>query len=179
MPIKRRDPTMEPKMDAPVVSREDDSREPMRNMMRDPTRRRRSMLESDDKFYIPMDEIPEGLSYEWKRWSCKGEEDPFYIAQMMRQEWEPVKAADHPNWVPPGYKDENIIKSGMILMRRTMEATLEARAELEQASRSMIRQQEARLGRAPAGTLPRDFNNGRLDSRPQIVKEIGRMVADE
>jgi len=120
-----------------------------------------------------MDQIPEGSSYEWKRWSNVGAQDPFYIASMRDQGWEPVDPKRHPNWVPPGYNDPYILKGGMILMERPMELTEEAQREARQAAQAQISFQEQRLGITPKDTLSRDL------VKPKIVKEIGRMVVED
>lgn len=133
------------------------------------TRRRRATV-NDDPYFIPLEEIPEGLSYEWKRYSVMGQVDPFYIAQQREQGWEPVPSKRHPNWVPPGYKEPHIIKGGMILMDRPMELTLEAKKELRQLSKQQVREAEQRLGMTPKGELTRDYEG----ARPQIVKEYMR-----
>lgn len=134
------------------------------------TRRRKATV-NEDIYYIPLDEIPEGLSYEWKRWSVSGLEDPFYIAQMREQGWEPVPPKRHPNWVPPGYKEPHIIKGGMILMDRPMELTKEARAELKQLAKQQVREAEQRLGKTDDGTLQR--------TKPSLVKEMMRPIMVE
>ena len=131
------------------------------------TRRRKATV-TEDIFYIPVEEIPEGLSYEWKRWSVVGEEQPFYLAQMREQGWEPVPPKRHPSWVPPGYNEPHIIKGGLILMDRPIELTQEARQEQRQLAKTQVREAEQRLGMTPNNTL------GRV--APKITKEIGRMV---
>lgn len=154
-----------------------DEREPQHEAPHDGTRRtrRRKATVSEDVYWLPLEEIPEGLSYEWKRWSVKGEEDPFYIASMREQGWEPVDPKKHPNWLPPGYNQPHIIKGGQILMERPMELTEEARAEQRQLSRRQVREAEQRLGTAPRDTGTRDHPG----VRPQIVKEVGRMVSSQ
>ena len=134
--------------------------------------RRRKQTVTDDIFYVPIDEIPEGSSYEWKRWSNLGLEDPFYIAQMREQGWEPVDPKKHPNWVPPCYSQPHIIKSGQILMERPIELTLEAQAENRKLAKQQMREAEQRLGMAPKDTGTRDLP----EVKPRIVKEIGRMM---
>src|SRR5262249_14076369 len=109
------------------------------------TRLRRTSA-MDDPFYIPLDEIPEGSSYEWKRFSVHGQEDPFYLAQMRNQGWEPVDPRRHPNWVPPGYSQSSIVKAGLILMERPQELTDEAKREARQMAVSQISEAEERLG---------------------------------
>lgn len=133
-----------------------------------PRMRRRRATVVDDPYYIPTDEIPAGSSYEWKRYSVAGQEDPFYIAKMREQGWEPVNPKRHPNWVPPGYSEPHIIKGGQILMERPMELTLEAQAEMRQLARGQIRDAETRLGKAGADEMERD--------KPKIVKEYMRPV---
>ena len=143
----------------------------------DHTRSRRTRMRSSsmnqDMFYIPVDEIPEGSSYEWKRHSVIGLEDPFYIAQLREQGWEPVDPKRHPNWLPPGYNLPSIIKHGMILMERPIELTNEARAESRQMANKQIREAEQRLGMTPKDTMTRDHDG----AKPRIVKEIGRMTS--
>jgi hypothetical protein len=136
-------------------------------------RRRRGGAGQDNPFELPVEQIPEGSSYEWKRWSNVGAQDPFYIASMRDQGWEPVDPKRHPNWVPPGYNDPYILKGGMILMERPMELTQEANREARQAAQAQISFQEQRLGITPKDTLSRDL------VKPKIVKEIGRMVVED
>jgi hypothetical protein len=133
--------------------------------------RRRKATAVEDIYYIPVEEIPEGSSYEWKRWSVVGAEDPFYIAQMREQGWEPVDPKRHPNWLPPGYNQPFIIKGGMILMERPIELTEEARAEQKVLARRQVREAEARLGRTPGNTHQR--------LAPKITKEVMRQVPVE
>jgi hypothetical protein len=161
---------------APAVSRPamrpraTDAREPQHEQLHaEPRRtRRRKSTAQEDMFYIPVDQIPEGSSYEWKRWSVNGLEDPFYIAQLREQGWEPVNPKRHPTWVPPGYSQPHIIKGGQILMERPMELTEEARLESRQLARQQVRVAEQRLGKTPEGELAR--------VAPKLTKEIGRMV---
>lgn len=133
------------------------------------TRRRKATV-NDDLFYIPRDEIPEGSSYEWKRHSVMGEEQPFYIASMREQGWEPVNPKRHPTWVPPGYNQPHIIKGGQILMERPIELTEEARREQRFEAKKQTREAEQRLGMTPRDTLTRDH----AGVQPRVVKEYVR-----
>lgn len=138
--------------------------------------RRRKDTAQEDMFWLPVEEIPEGSSYEWKRWTAAGLEDPFYIAQMREQGWEPVDPKRHPNWLPPGYNEPNIIKGGQILMERPIELTLEARAEQRQLARRQVIEAEQRLGMT-ARELSTNANPNDLDAlRPKLHKEVGRMT---
>lgn len=138
------------------------------------TRSRKATV-NEDQFYIPMDQIPEGSNYEWKRWENVGQQDPFYIAAMREQGWEPVDPKRHPNWVPPGYNEPHIIKGGQILMERPMELTIEARKELKQLSRTQVREAEQRLGMTPQGEATRTLP----EVAPRLTKEVLRMVVED
>lgn len=138
------------------------------------TRSRKATV-NENEFAIPMDEIPEGLNYEWKRWENVGKQDPFYIAQMRQQGWEPVNPKLHPTWVPPGYNEPHIIKGGQILMERPMALTLEARKELRQLSKTQVKEAEQRLGMTPKGELTREH----AGVEPRITKEVMRMVIED
>jgi hypothetical protein len=141
------------------------------------TRQRHATVQ-DSPFDLPRDEIPEGSSYEWKRYSVSGltaDTDPFYLASMRRQGWEPVDPKRHPNWIPDGYDKPYLVRDGLILMERPMELTLEARKEVRDLSRQQVREAEQRLGLAPKDTMTRNFDG----VRPQIVKEVGRMIPVE
>jgi len=141
-----------------------------------PVRKRaRKATVSEDQFYIPLEEIPEGLNYEWKRWENVGLQDPFYIASMRQQGWEPVSPKMHPNWVPPGYKEPHIIKGGQILMERPMELTLEAKRELRAMSKQQVVEAEQRLGMTPKGELTREHP----DIAPRVDKGYFRPVQAE
>ena len=149
-----------------------DEREPQHEELHaEPRRtRRRKATVNEDMFYIPVDEIPEGSSYEWKRFSVNGQEDPFYIAQMREQGWEPVDPKRHPNWVPPGYSQPNIIKGGQILMERPQHLTDEARAESRVLAKKQVREAEQRLGLTPNGELTRNHPG----VAPKVTKEYVR-----
>ena len=135
------------------------------------TRTRNAMLNSNP-FELPMDEIPEGSSYEWKRFSTIGEEDHFYLAEMRRQGWEPVESRRHPTWVPKGYDKPNIIRGGLILMERPIELTEEARREVRDQSKQRMIEAEQRLGMTPKDTLTRQHP----DIKNRVIKEWGRAV---
>jgi hypothetical protein len=151
--------------------------------MRTRTRTRRSA--SDDPFWIPPEEIPEGLDYQWKRFSMYGQEDPFYISHMRQQGFEPVDPKRHPNWVPSDYKLPHIVKGGQILMERPIELTREAEAENRIIARAQLTDAEARLGRVPKESETGDaridsiVREGRAQVKPRVVKEYMRPIAIE
>lgn len=164
--------------DTDHVSVREPAREPERvaakSSVRKRTRSRNSNVNSNS-LDIPLHEIPEGLTYEWKRFSTVGEEDHFYLSQMRQQGWEPVDPRNHPTWVPAGYDKPNIIRGGLILMERPAELTKEAREEVRSESRQRMFEAEQRLGLTPAGQLTREHQG--LQNR--VVKEWGRVVASD
>lgn len=141
--------------------------------------RQRKSTVNENPFDIPQSEIPEGLDYEWKRWSVAGLHDPFYIASMRSQGWEPVDPKRHPTWVPPGYSEANIIKDGMILMERPMELTLEARKELAQMGKQQVREAEQRLGMSPKVDGVETGTRTLPEVAPRVNKEWGRMTVED
>lgn len=155
------------------------SHEPAHDSPRVRTRTRQNAAQAtSNPFDIPLDEIPEGSSYEWKRFSVTGQSadhDPFYLAGMRRQGWEPVDPRRHPNWVPPGYDKPTIIRDGQILMERPIELTNEARQEQKQLARQQMREAQERLGLAPKDTMTRDFDG----VRPRLEQQVMRPVPIE
>lgn len=129
-------------------------------------------------FDLPTEEIPEGSSYEWKRFSITGQtadHDPFYLSSMRRQGWEPVEPRRHSNWVPPNYDKPYIIRDGLILMERPSGLTDEARLEQKQLANRQMREARERLGLAPKDTMTRDFEG----IRPKVQQEYMRPVPIE
>ncbi len=113
------------------------------------------MDEGVDEFYIDPSDIPEGWSYEWKRRTVLGAEDPAYQVALARAGWEPVPTSRHPSYMPMGGDYPFIERKGMILMERPLEITDEARnAELRKA-RMQVRQKEAQLNSAESGHFER------------------------
>lgn len=124
--------------------------------------RKRKGGQLNDRFRV--DNIPEGVSYEWKRVTVWGKEDPSYDVLMREQGWEPVESGRHPELVPNGHKGA-IIRDGLMLMERPIELTEEARREELEAARDAISIKKQQLGEAPSGTGPRDHPGVRPNVR--------------
>lgn len=152
-------------MKGKAVSREPVHSKPVRT-------RRRKNIQSEDQFWLPIEEIPEDCTYEWKRLSVMGQEDPFYIAQQREQGWEPVMATRHPNWLPPGYDKPHIIKGGLILMERPKELTQEARREERQMAKRQVREAEERLGMTPRGEMTRNFPGINVGVQKEMMRPV-------
>ncbi len=128
-------------------------RKPLRERLRDTTR---TFHTNDNRHELPAElrARSDGISFEWKRHSCKGEEYPFYIAGLRRQGWEPVDAEDAPEIVPEGYKGPVII-DGQLLMARRQELTDQARLEVKMLADAQVAERERANGIAPTGQAPR------------------------
>ena len=109
-----------------------------------------------DDFWIDVNSIPEGWSYEWKRFTVYGQEDPSYQVALRRAGWDPVPASRHPEMMPLGYAGEDVIlRKGMILMERPQEITDEIKAKDRKAARDQVRMKEQQLNDAPSGQFER------------------------
>jgi hypothetical protein len=123
-------------------------------------------LDESDRFKVEASEIPPGWSYEWKRKTVYGKEDPAYEVELARGGWEPVPASRHPSMMPKG-KYETIERDGMILMERPKELSDDARAAELRRARLQVRSKEQQLTSSPDGTFERD--------RPVVKKSYESM----
>lgn len=115
-----------------------------------------SMDEGVDDFYIDTREIPDGWTYEWKRRTIAGQEDPAYQVSLARMGWEPVPAERHPNMMPINGQYTTIERKGMMLMERPMELSEEARSIELKKARQQIANKKSQLGSSPDGQFGRD-----------------------
>jgi hypothetical protein len=123
--------------------------------------------ETVNEFYLPAEIIPDGWSYEWKRHTLFGKEDPAYQVALARGGWEAVPASRHPEQMPMAGAHQTITRKGMILMERPMEITEEVRRRDQQKARNQVRAKEEQLGATPPGTFDR---GGDSRVRPNIRK---------
>lgn len=124
------------------------------------------VVEGQDDFYIPLDEIPDGWTYEWKRHAVYGLEDPAYQIQLSRSGWEPVPSSRHPWMMPNNTTSQTILRKGMILMQCPTEIIDERKSAELRKARMQVRAKEAQIAGTPDGTMTRD--DARV--RPQIKK---------
>lgn len=116
--------------------------------------RKRKGGQGADEFAFDMDQIPEGMTYEWKRIETLGARDPSYEVLMAEQGWTPVPLTRHPNYMPKDFTGP-IMRKGLMLMERPDYLTEEARREAERDAFEVVRTKEEQLGMTPSGTLPR------------------------
>jgi hypothetical protein len=133
------------------------------------------IIDAQDDFYIPPDEIPDGWTYEWKRHSTYGMEDPAYQIQLAREGWEPVPVSRHPWMMPDGMASQTILRKGMILMQCPTEIVDERKAAELRKARLQVRHKEQQIAGTPDGTMTRD--DARV--RPQIKKSYEAMPIPE
>lgn len=179
--------------DAPVVTDikvpDAPQRAAMRQAMRDEDPRARAarraaelrgnigdMDEGTDVFFIPPHLVPDGWTYEWKRNTILGQEDPAYQVALARKGWEAVDASRHPEMMPIGSTGV-VSRRGMVLMERPKEITDEVRQIEKKVARNQVRQKEEQLNSAPDGQFGRDH----AQVRPKINKSYSPIAipADE
>jgi hypothetical protein len=119
-----------------------------------------------DEFYVNPNDIPDGWSYEWKRKSVLGQEDPGYNVAIARAGWEPVPAARHPSYMPAGMSSGVIERKGMVLMERPKEITDDARNRDLRAARNQVKQKEDQLNETAPGQFGKDD--------PRVKAKIGK-----
>ena len=132
-------------------------------------------LDSIDEFYIDPAIIPDGWSYEWKRHTLLGREDPSYQVSLARAGWEAVPAKRHPEMMPLNSTAIIIERKGMILMERPQSLTNEARDVELRRARNQVRAKEQQLASTPDGTMTRD--HARV--RPNVKKSFEPMPVPE
>ena len=115
--------------------------------------------EGVDEFRTP--HAPDGWTYEWKRRTLLGQEDPAYQVELARMGWEPVSTNRHPEMMPMQGSHPVIERKGMVLMQRPAVISDEARATELRKARNQVRVKEQQLNAAPDGTLTRDHPSAR------------------
>lgn len=123
-----------------------------------------NMDEGLDEFYVDPKDVPPGWSYEWKRKTLLGAEDPAYQVGLARMGWEPVPANRHAGMMPGGGNYATIERKGMILMERPLELTDEARSIEQRRARMQMQAKKEQLGEAKPGQFGRDH----ASVRPKI-----------
>ena len=114
-----------------------------------------------DKFHVPPSSIPDGMSYEWKRYTYGGKVDQDHMRNMMEQHWTPVPAERHPSMSWLESTSKFIEKEGMILMERPAYLTEEAHRERLNASAEQI---NAKMKQLQADGKSKEFDKTYLKS---------------
>lgn len=121
-----------------------------------------NMDEGTDDFFVEPEKIPEGWTYEWKRWTIYNQEDPSYQVQLRRQGWEPVPAERHPEMMPVGSKEPFIIRKGMMLQERPTVITQEVRGIDHRRAKEQVQVKEQQLNEASPGQFERSNKGNKM-----------------
>jgi hypothetical protein len=111
--------------------------------------------EEYNKFDLRGVTVPEGWSYEWKRHTVMGAEDPSYQVELANGGWEPVPTSRHPSLMPVNTREPVIIREGMMLMERPQQITDMFRAKEKRDAKALVKQKEEALGMSPIGQFER------------------------
>lgn len=155
--------------------REDDPRARAAQRARELREHHGDMNEGTDDFYVNLDTIPDGWTYEWKRHSTYGVEDPAYQIQLARAGWTPVPASRHPEMMPYGTSHDTVLRKGMMLMECPTEIVEDRRRHDMRLAREQVRHKEQQLAGTPEGTMTRDH----AQTRPKIKKSFEAMPIPE
>ncbi len=128
------------------------------------------MNEGTDEFFFSPDQVPDGWTYEWKRRTIMGQEDPAYQVALARTGWEPVPSRRHPEMMPFNWKGDTIERKGMVLMQRPKAITDRIEEMDRHRARNQIKAKEQQLNAAPPGTMENEFSDAR--TRPVIKKSF-------
>jgi hypothetical protein len=132
-----------------------------------------NMDEGTDKFSAP--KPPDGWTYEWKRRTVMGWEDPSYMSNMTRMGWEPVQASRHPEMMPKGYSG-SIERDGQVLMERPQEITDEIKSRELIKARQQVQIKAGQLDpKGKGGIISRDD----AQIAPKISKSYEAMPVPE
>lgn len=130
-----------------------------------------SVDEGTDEFYIDPRAIPDGWTYEWKRKTIYGSEDPSYSVSLKRTGWTEVPASRHPEMMPANYKSAAIERKGLVLMERPTIVTEQVEMMDRRRAKDQIRAKEQQLSHAPDGQFGRDH----AQAQPKIKKSYEAM----
>jgi hypothetical protein len=105
------------------------------------------MRTGSNRFDFDRSLIPEGMTYEYKRFSMFGQEDKEHLVDLEQNGWTPVPAERHPELSGRrAVAGSDIVRGGLMLMERPVEITDEARELDTFAARHQVAAQVQRLG---------------------------------
>ncbi len=131
------------------------------------------VVEGVDKYHIPPEDIPEGMSLQWVADSIFGQPQPLNRAKFEKKGWTPVHPEDfggiYDGRFTPKGSNKEINVDGLVLYARPKEITDRARAREKQAALNQVRLKEQALtgGDNPNITLdprhPSALRNNRIN----------------
>jgi len=91
---------------------------------------------------LPSPTPEEGYSYHWVRVSTHGQVDATNVSSKLREGWEPVKAADHPEITMVAVENDrfadNVVIGGLMLCKAPKELVEERNGYYSQQSKSQM-----------------------------------------
>lgn len=105
---------------------------------------------AENRFDIDQDEIPPGMSYEWKVKTVNGKEAREAMINWRLNGWKPVPAGRHPGFTGESVDSQaEIERGGQVLCERPVEITNQSKDMDKAKAKDQVRAQMDRLaGRA-------------------------------
>lgn len=106
---------------------------------------------------LPTPNPEAGYAFRWIRVSTQGQDDPTNVSLKLREGWEPVKAADHPEVFMAGGTDrfkDNIVIGGLMLCKVPVEMVKERDEYFQQQATSQMRAVDSNLMRESDPRMP-------------------------
>ena len=108
--------------------------------------------------YVPPSSLPDptpepGYSYRWIATHILGQADPTNVSRKLRDGWEPVKAADHPELMLVGSTNGNVEIGGLMLCKQPTERVQardeyyqrQAQAQMDSVDNHFMRNNDPRM----------------------------------
>ena len=108
--------------------------------------------------YVPPSNLPDptpepGYLYRWVATHVMGQSDPTNVSKKMREGWEPVKAADHPELQLFGSQSGNVEIGGLMLCKMSIEQAnarneyynKQAQAQMDSVDNHFMRNNDPRM----------------------------------
>ena len=108
--------------------------------------------------YVPPSTLPDptpkpGYGYRWIATHVAGVADHSNVSKKIREGWEPVKAADHPELMLPANNNGNVEIGGLMLCQMPVEMInarnehyqIQAERQMESVDNNLMRQNDPRM----------------------------------
>ena len=107
---------------------------------------------------LPSPEPEDGYAFRWVRMSMLGQVDATNVSSKLREGWEPVRAADYPQFTVLNVEQEkfadNIVQGGLMLCKVPQEVADERNDYYEQQAKNQIQSVDNNLMRENDARMP-------------------------
>jgi hypothetical protein len=107
---------------------------------------------------LPTPNPEPGFAFHWVRVSTQGQADPTNVSSKIREGWEPVRAADHPEIFLSGVENErfkdNVVIGGLLLCKAPEELVSERNQYYQDQTNAQIRAVDNNLMRENDPRMP-------------------------